>query len=108
MYYTIKTLLKCGKNISEISRDLSINRKTTRKGRDRIVREEITPSEIEKASKLDPEKEPILEYLSQGLTIVLIHQRLLERGVKIKFFRQSKIENLQYGLILFTNFRTYL
>ena len=31
MYYTVKTLLERGKNISEISRELGIARKTVRK-----------------------------------------------------------------------------
>ena len=36
MYYTVKTLLGQGKNISQIARQLGIDRKTVRKIRDKV------------------------------------------------------------------------
>ena len=97
MYYTIKTLLGCGKNISEISKDLGIDRKTVRKIRDRINKGEIIPPQIERASRLDLQKDLILKYLSQGLTIVLIHQKLKERGIEISYSGTRKYINKLRG-----------
>ncbi len=36
MYYTVKTLLGQGKNISQIARQLGIDRKTVKEMRDRV------------------------------------------------------------------------
>lgn len=76
MYYTVKTLLSQGKNISEISRELGIDRKTVRKIRDKVKDGEIETPKYSRVSILDGYKEEIIEYLSEGLTGVLIHQKL--------------------------------
>lgn len=43
MYYTIQTLLKQGKNISQIAEELGIDRKTVRKIRDKVKDGEVNP-----------------------------------------------------------------
>ena len=43
MYYTVKTLLGQGKNISQIARQLGIDRKTVRKIRDKVKVGEVKP-----------------------------------------------------------------
>jgi len=72
MYYTVKTLLSQGKNISEISSELGIDRKTVRKIRDKVKDGEIETSKYSRVSILDGYKEEIIEYLSEGLTAVLM------------------------------------
>ena len=79
MYYTVKTLLDRGKNISEISRELGIDRKTVRKIRDK-VKEGVFPPKFSRSSILEPYKEKITEYLSEGLSGVLIHQKLVSEA----------------------------
>ncbi|KAA0259349.1 IS21 family transposase [Deferribacter autotrophicus] len=76
MYYTVKTLLSQGKNISEISRELGIDRKTVRKIRDKVKDGKVETPKFSRVSVLEAYKEEIIEYLSEGLTAVLIHQKL--------------------------------
>lgn len=78
MYYTVKTMLDHGKSISSIARDLGIDRKTVRSIRDRIKNGEIKTPMIKKFSKLDPYKEIILDYIDQGLSAVLIYEKLAQ------------------------------
>ena len=85
MYYAVKTLLERGKNISEISRELGIDRKTVRKIREK-VKEGVNPPKYSRPSILDPYKEEIIEYLSEGLSGVLIHERLVkEKDLKVSY-----------------------
>lgn len=79
MYYTVQTLLKQGKNISQISRELGIDRKTVRKIRDKVKDGEVKVPEFSRKSILDPYKEEIIEYLSEGLSAVLIHKKLVQQ-----------------------------
>ncbi len=79
MYYTVKTLLSQGKNISEISRELGIDRKTVRKIRNKVKDGKVEPPKFSRVSVLEPFKEEIKEYLSEGLTAVLIHQKLTSK-----------------------------
>jgi len=44
MYYTVKTLLGQGKNISQIAKQLGIERKTVRKIRDKVKDSEVCPA----------------------------------------------------------------
>lgn len=78
MYYAVKTLLETGKSISEVARELGIDRKTVRKIRDK-VKEVVKVPAIKRRSILDPYRDLIMEYLNEeGLTGVLIHKRLVE------------------------------
>jgi transposase len=86
MYYAVKTLLDRGKNLSEISRVLGIDRKTVRKIRDRLKEGKISPPEFSRKSVLEPYKDEIIEYLSEGLSAVLIHQKLLrEKEISVSY-----------------------
>jgi len=86
MYYTVKTLLDQGKNLSQIAREVGIDRKTVRKIRDKLKEGGIKPPEFSRKSILDPYKEQIIEYLSEGLSGVLIHQRLVnEHNLSISY-----------------------
>jgi transposase len=76
MYYTVKSLLSRGKNISEISRELGIDRKTVRKIREKVKGGEVETPKFSRVSILESYKQEIIEYLSEGLTAVLIHQKL--------------------------------
>jgi len=79
MYYTVQTLLKQGKNISQIAREIGIDRKTVRKIRDKVKDGKISPPKFSRKSKLDPYREEILDYLSEGLSAVLIHRKLTQQ-----------------------------
>jgi transposase-like protein len=78
MYYTVQTLLKQGKNISQISREVGIDRKTVRKIRDHVKDGEVKPPEFSRKSVLEAYKDDIVNYLSEGLSAVLIHDKLAE------------------------------
>jgi len=76
MYYTVKTLLETGKNVSEIARICGIDRKTVRKIRNRIKEGHEPPLKVEKTHKLK-EFDGLLESLvEQGFSAVLIKRRL--------------------------------
>ena len=79
MYYSVKTLLSLGKNVSQIARELKIDRKTVRKIKKKVERGEIETPTIKRKSILDPYKDEIMEYLKNGLSAVLIHQKLKEK-----------------------------
>ena len=53
MYYTVKTLLGQGKNISQIAKQLGIDRKTVRKIRDKVKEGEVKPPKFSRKSVLD-------------------------------------------------------
>ena len=79
MYYSVKTLLSLGKNVSQIARELKIDRKTVRKIKKKVERGEIETPTIKRKSILDSYKDEITEYLKNGLSAVLIHQKLKEK-----------------------------
>jgi transposase len=79
MYYTVQTLPEQGKNISQISRDLGIVRKAVRKIKDKVKDVEIKAPEFSRKSVLEAYKEELIEYLSDGLSAVSIHQKLVEQ-----------------------------
>ncbi len=54
MYYTVKTLLGQVKNISQIARQLGIDRKTVRKIRDKVKDGEVKPPKFSRRSVLYP------------------------------------------------------
>ncbi len=72
MYYSVKTLLNLGKNVSQIARELKIDRKTVRKIKKKVERGEIETPTIKRRSILDPYKDEIMEYLKNGRDIPTI------------------------------------
>lgn len=67
MYYSVKTLLGLGKNVSQIARELKIDRKTVRKIKKKVERGEIETPTIKRKSILDSYKDEITEYLKNSL-----------------------------------------
>lgn len=91
MYYTVQTLLKQGKNISQISREVGIDRKTVRKIRDHVKDGEVKPPEFSRKSVLEAYKDDIVNYLSEGLSAVLIHDKLAEeQGLSLSYSSVKK------------------
>lgn len=79
MYYSVKALLGLGKNISQIARELEIDRKTVRKIKKKVEEGEIETPTVKRKSMLDPYRDEIIEYLKNNLSAVLIHQKLKEK-----------------------------
>jgi transposase len=79
MYYTIKTLLKQGKSLRAISKELGINRVTITKIRDQLAAGHTAPP-VQVRQKLLDEHEAIIKKLYEdGYTARLIYQKLTER-----------------------------
>ena len=86
MKFTVKTLLDKGYSQRAISRELGISRKTVKKYFDEINNTGIQVPKIEKTKKLDTYHEAIKEWYQQGLTGVLIQEKLQkEKGIKISY-----------------------
>jgi len=79
MYYSVKALLGLGKNVSQIARELEIDRKTVRKIKKKVEEGEIETPTVRRKSILDPYRDEIMEYLRNNLSAVLIHQKLKEK-----------------------------
>ena len=86
MKYTVKTLLEKGYSQRAISRDLGISRKTVKKYFDEIKLHGEQVPKIDKSKKLDRFSQEIKDWLSQGLTGVLIREKLLkEKSLKVSY-----------------------
>jgi len=86
MYYTIKTLLCQGKSIREISRELKMCRRTISNIKTALDNGQDRPTEQIRTKALDAHKDLISEYYDEGLTALLIHQRLVkEKGITISY-----------------------
>ena len=75
MHYTVKTLLEQGRSQRSIARELGISRETVR----RIMSDidaGLTHHNYQRPKSLDGYRDVVQELLSNGLTGVLIHQRL--------------------------------
>lgn len=86
MKYTVKTLLAKGLSQRAISNELGISRKTVKKYLNEFKngQEVITPK-IERKKTLDNFHEDIKDWFSQGLTGILIQEKLLKQGVEVSY-----------------------
>jgi len=86
MYYSVKALLGVGKNVSQIARELKVDRKTVRKIKKKVENGEIETPTIKRKSIFDNYKDEITEYIRGGLSAVLIHQKLQEKhGLDVSY-----------------------
>lgn len=95
MIITIKTLIEKKYSQRAIAKTLGINRKTVKKYVEQIEKakslQDIKTPVIAKSKKLDYYKAEIEQWLSQSLTGVLIHQRLIEeKNVSISYASISR------------------
>lgn len=98
MKYTVKTLLGKGYSQRAISRELGISRKTVKKYFEEINTIGIQVPKIEKDKKLDQFSQDIKQWLNQGLTGVLIQEKLLkEKSLKVSYASVSRyLKHLKY------------
>jgi len=106
MKFTVKTLLDKGYSQRTISQKLGISRKTVKKYFDEINTVGVQVPTITKIKKLDKYKEQIKQWHSQGLTGILIQEKLLkEKSVKIsyasvsRYLKQFKTQEVYIPLI---------
>ena len=86
MYYTVKTLLESGSSQRSIAKILGIHRGTVKKIKDQLARGVIQPPPVEKQKILTPYYDQIKEWLENGKTAVLIHQKLTrEKGLQVAY-----------------------
>ncbi|KJJ83663.1 transposase [Candidatus Omnitrophus magneticus] len=85
MYITIKSLLEKGLNKSQIARDVKHDWKTVDKIIKRIKSNQSFPIKKPHPQKLDTYREQIIEWMEQGLSGILIYQKLREIEVKISY-----------------------
>lgn len=91
MKITVKTLSARGLSQRSISRELGISRITVKKYLEEIETTGILVPSIKKDKKLDLYKELIEEWFSQGLTGVLIQEKLLkEKSLEISYASVSR------------------
>jgi transposase len=94
MKYTVKTLLERGYSQRAIALELSINRKTIAKYIKEFNIGDIKTPKIHKNKKLDPYIDDIKEWLSQGLTGVIIRDKMFtEKGVTVGYATVSRFIN---------------
>ena len=107
MKYTVKTLLIKGLSQRAISRELGISRKTVKKYSDEFQNNSvITPTKINRNKILDVVSDDIQTLLSQGLTGVLIQEKLrTDKGIIVsyptvsRFIKQFKVPEVYIPLI---------
>ena len=86
MYQTIKTLLSHGKSIREIASELGMCRKTVSRIQKALLRGLEEPELQTRRKRLDDYLDDIGGYMENGLSAVLIHQRLRERhGLEVSY-----------------------
>ncbi len=91
MKITVKTLLEKGFSLRAISRELRISRVTVKKYLEEINTTGIRTPKIEKCKKLDKYKDSIEEWFQQGLTGILIQEKLLkEKSFKVSYASVSR------------------
>lgn len=94
MKFTVKTLLQKGHSQRAIAKELSISRKTIRRFKDEIDNDCILTPKIQRDKKLDLYFNEIKEWYSQGLTGVLIRERLFnKKGLTVGYATVSRFLN---------------
>lgn len=94
MKFTVKTLLDKEYSLRAISRDLGISRKTVKKYFDEINTIGVQVPKILKSKKLDSYQEEIKDWISAGLTGILIQEKLLkEKSLTISYASVSRYLN---------------
>ena len=106
MKHTVKTLLDKGLSQRAISRELGISRKTVKKYFDEIqTGNPLSTPVVSRERKLDAHRESIKDWLSQGLTGVLILEKLQQKGVCVsypsvsRFLKEFKTQEVYIPLI---------
>jgi len=106
MKFTVKTLLEKGYSQRQISKELNISRRTVKDYFNEISSGSIKTPKIIKTKKLDNYKEDFEEWLSLGLTGVLIREKLeKEKNIKVsyatvsRFLKQFNIPEVYIPLI---------
>jgi transposase len=106
MKFTVKTLLEKGYSQRQISKELNISRRTVKNYFNEISSGSIKTPKIIKTKKLDNYKEDFEEWLSLGLTGVLIREKLeKEKNIKVsyatvsRFLKQFNIPEVYIPLI---------
>lgn len=91
MKFTVKTLIAKGYSQRKISEELNISRRTVKKYYTEIKSGIIKTPQIIKAKKLDKYREDFEEWLSLGLTGVLIKERLeKEKNIEVSYATVSR------------------
>ncbi len=91
MKITVKTLLNKGFSQRAISKELDLSRVTVRKYLEEINTTGIQITKIKKVKKLDKYKDSIEESFRQGLTGILIQEKLLkEKSFKVSYASVSR------------------
>ena len=91
MKFTVKTLLDKGYSQRAVSRKLGTSRTTVKKYFDEINTVGVQVPKITKIKRLDKYKEQIKEWYAQGLTGILIQEKLLkEKSVKVSYASVSR------------------
>ncbi len=91
MIFTVKTLHEKGYSQRAISRELGISRKTVKKYLDKIKSEGVKVPKIEKEKVLNQYHEDIKSWYQQGLSGVLIQEKLLkEKSLKTSYATVSR------------------
>lgn len=85
MYYSIKTLLAQGKSQRAIAKELGIHRQTVRQMAEKIARDELPDRVRPRGRHLDEHRALLKRYLDQGLTAVLIQDRLSKNGIVVAY-----------------------
>lgn len=94
MKFTVKTLLQKGHSQRSIAKELSISRKTIRRYKEEIDNDCILTPKIQRGKKLDLYFNEIKEWYSQGLTGVLIRERLINKnGLNVGYATVSRFLN---------------
>lgn len=86
MYHTVKTLLSQGRSQREIARELSLCRKTVGRIKKALAEGLDRPAAQVRSKRLDAYAELIARYHEEGLSALLIHQRLKrEQGLQVSY-----------------------
>lgn len=107
MYTTIETLWKQGHNKSFISKSTGHDWKTVNKVIKNLEAGKPIPTKKPHPRKLDAYKEQIIELVSQGLSAVRIHEKLISIGAKVGYSTvKAEVKLLRYSHNIFVRIHT--